>query len=196
VIGRVDTALVGVPENAEDERLHERLRGGGTDVREAARGDSGTLGRLRWEILWPVRGSRVMQTGNPGSVTIAFDGRGIRSLFLGDLGEESQDAMRRASKPGPVDVVKVAHHGSADQSAGLYETLRARVGIVSVGADNGYGHPTGRLLDILAGVGSEALRTDRQGMVVVARAGGGALTVWTEKVAPDAERAPPVGRPG
>ena len=184
VIGRVDTALVGIPENADDERLHEALAAGGAEVRGAARGDTGTLGELRWEILWPVRGSPVLQTGNPGSVTIGFDGRGIRSLFLGDLGEESQASLRRISAPGQVDVVKVAHHGSGDQSPELYADLRATVGLISVGRENGYGHPTDRVLDILATAGTLALRTDQQGMVVVAPApeGGGALTVWSETV--------------
>ena len=184
MIGRVDTALVGIPENADDERLHEALAAGGAEVRGAARGDTGTLGELRWEILWPVRGSPVLQTGNPGSVTIGFDGRGIRSLFLGDLGEESQASLRRISAPGQVDVVKVAHHGSGDQSPELYADLRATVGLISVGRENGYGHPTDKVLDILATAGTLALRTDQQGMVVVAPApeGGGALTVWSETV--------------
>ncbi|MDJ0323624.1 ComEC/Rec2 family competence protein, partial [Cryobacterium sp. PH31-AA6] len=185
VIGRVGTALVGIPENAQDERLHERLADGGAEVLLGARGDRGTLGGLRWELFWPVRGSPVMQTGNPGSLTVGFDGRGIRSIFLGDLGEEAQDALRRASAPGRVDVVKVAHHGSRDQSQALYADLRATVGLISVGADNGYGHPTDRLLEILAGAGTAAVRTDRQGLAVVALepGGHGALTLWTERVA-------------
>ena len=185
VIGQVGTALVGIPENAQDERLHERLAEGGAEVVTGARGDRGTLGGLRWEIFWPVRGSPVMQTGNPGSVTIGFDGRGIRSIFLGDLGEEAQDALRRASAPGQVDVVKVAHHGSRDQSPDLYADLGATVGLISVGADNGYGHPTDRLLDILASDGTAAVRTDQQGLAVVAPdpGGHGALVVWTEKPA-------------
>ncbi|MBG6058317.1 competence protein ComEC [Cryobacterium sp. MP_M5] len=202
-IGRVGTALVGIPENAQDEHLHARLAEGGADVRIAARGDRGTLGGLRWEIFWPVRGSPVMQTGNPGSVTIGFDGRGIRSIFLGDLGEEAQDALSRVSEPGRVDVVKVAHHGSRDQSLDLYADLRATVGLISVGADNGYGHPTDRLLDILASVGTVAVRTDRQGLAVVALdpGGHGALTVWTENAATGPARtgrspAAPVGGPG
>jgi competence protein ComEC len=194
VIGMVGTALVGVPENAQDERLHGRLAEGGALVRQAAEGDTGTLGALRWQILWPKRGGTAMQTGNAGSVTIAFDGRGIRSLFLGDLGEEAQNAMRAAAEPLPVDVVKVAHHGSADQSPELYERLHASVGVISVGEDNGYGHPTRRLLDILASTGTATFRTDRNGMVVIAAApeGGGALTVWTEKV----PARPRVGGPG
>ncbi|MEB0264357.1 ComEC/Rec2 family competence protein [Cryobacterium sp. 10I5] len=183
VIGRVGTALVGIPENAQDERLHARLAEGGAEVRQAAKGDAGTLGGLRWDVLWPVRGGSEMQTGNPGSVTIEFDGRGIRSVFLGDLGEDAQDALDRVSAPGRVDVVKVAHHGSRDQSPQFYAELHATVGLISVGADNRYGHPTVSLLDLLRSVGTLAVRTDRQGLSVVApdAAGGGALAVWTEK---------------
>ncbi|TFB69726.1 MBL fold metallo-hydrolase [Cryobacterium glaciale] len=188
VIGKVDTALVGAPENAQDKLLHERLLAGGAAVRQAASGDAGTLGGLRWNILWPVRGATTMQVGNPGSITILFDGRGIRSIFLGDLGEQSQDALLRASPPGRVDVVKVAHHGSADQSPKLYAELRARVGLISVGAANTYGHPTDTLLNTLAGVGTLAVRTDREGMAVVAPGADGTLVLWTEKVG---DRDPP-----
>ncbi|TFC05788.1 ComEC/Rec2 family competence protein, partial [Cryobacterium adonitolivorans] len=190
VIGRVDTALVGRPENNQDAALHTRLAAAGADVREAARGDSGTLGALDWEILWPIRGSPLMQTGNPGSVSMVFDGAGIRSVFLGDLGEEAQDALLAAGRIGAVDVVKVAHHGSRDQSATLYAELDASVGVVSVGADNGYGHPTRSVLDVLGAVGTAVMRTDQDGMVVVAPGDGDTaarrtLLVWTEKV-PDA----------
>ena len=188
VIGRVDTALVGVPENAEDERLHERLAAGGATVRQAARGDAGTLGGLRWKILWPIRGATTMQVGNPGSVTIMFDGRGIRSIFLGDLGQEAQDTLRRVSPPGRVDVVKVAHHGSADQSPELYAELRARVGLISVGVTNTYGHPTDKLLRILASLGTMSVRTDLEGLAVVAPGTNGTLVLWTEKVT---DRGPP-----
>jgi competence protein ComEC len=189
VVGMVDTALVGVPVNEQDERLHQRLAWNGAAVRVASRGDRGTLGGLRWEVLWPRRGTAGipsgLQTGNAGSVTVAFDGAGIRSLFLGDLGEESQRALQAASPLGTVDVVKVAHHGSGDQSPGLYAALQAKVGLVSVGADNGYGHPTAKLLDILQSTSTATFRTDIQGMLVIApgpreRAGRGVLTVWTE----------------
>jgi competence protein ComEC len=193
VIGRVDTALVGVPENAKDESLHERLAAGGATVRQAARGDSGTLGGLHWNILWPIRGATTMQVGNPGSITITFDGRGIRSIFLGDLGQDSQDALRRVSPLGRVDVVKVAHHGSADQSPELYAELRARVGLISLGARNTYGHPTDKLLKILSSVGTFSVRTDREGMSVVAPGANGTLVLWTEKIT---DRAPPTPSSG
>jgi competence protein ComEC len=196
VIGRVDTALVGPPENAQDARLHGRLTRGGATVTETARGEHGTLGALAWQVLWPIKGADELAVGNAGSVTIRFDGRGIRSVVLGDLDEEAQSALLDAGPIGPVDVVKVAHHGSGDQSAALYAELRASVGLVSVGADNGYGHPTRSLLDLLGSAGTAVVRTDQDGLAVVAPStatpkvaapggtgrAGAALRVWTEKV--------------
>ena len=88
--------------------------------------------------------------------------------------------MVDAGRPAPVDVVKVSHHGSADQSAALYARLDAAVGLIGVGADNDYGHPTERLLGILAGAGTSAFRTDEQGMLLVSAADGG-VSVWTER---------------
>ena len=183
VIGRVDDALIGVAENSQDARLHDDLSAGGARLHDAFRGDSGTMGGLTWHVSWPERGSTLMQTGNDGSVTIGFDGRGLSSIFLGDLGQDSQNALRRAGTPSPVDVVKVAHHGSADQSPELYADLHARLGIISVGVDNGYGHPTAALLGVLQAGGTLALRTDQQGLTVIAPAPQGAFTVWSEKAA-------------
>ncbi len=45
--------------------------------------------------------------------------------------------------PGPVDVLKVAHHGSDDAGLGpLLDRTSPRLAVISVGADNPYGHPT------------------------------------------------------
>ncbi|MFC6355810.1 ComEC/Rec2 family competence protein [Luethyella okanaganae] len=183
VVGRVDVALVGEPENSADERLTDRLAAGGARVVQTARGDHGTLGSQRWEVLWPLRTASTMRFGNDGSVTICFEGNGIRSIFLGDLGEESQQAMLAAVHPEAADVVKVAHHGSANQSAALYDRLGATVGLISVGVDNGYGHPTRALLDILDAAGTSAFRTDLDGMILVAHDPGfdGGLIVWSER---------------
>jgi competence protein ComEC len=191
VLGRVGEALVGPPENAQDSRLHTELAGAGATLRQAARGDQGSLGSLRWRVLWPISNAEVFGVGNAGSVSMLFEGDGIRSVFLGDLDEEAQRALLATGAIGPVDVVKVAHHGSGDQSPGLYAQIRASVGLVSVGADNGYGHPTRSLLAMLGDAGTAVVRTDRDGLAVVAPAGtapaaagrtGAALRVWTEKV--------------
>ena len=187
MLGRVRAALVAPTENAEDERLVGRLRSEGADVTVASAGLSGTLGALDWTVLWPRdRGVHTL-TGNEGSVTMRFEGGRrcshgcLSSVLLGDLGEESQNGVLRGAVLDPVDIVKVAHHGSADQSPRLYERLRATAGIVSVGPDNTYGHPTDAVLSILRTTGTTALRTDRRGLTLLAPgADPGTIRVWSE----------------
>jgi competence protein ComEC len=61
----------------------------------------------------------------------------------------------------------VAHHGSAYQDPALLDAVAPAVALVSVGADNPYGHPNAGLLAGLARAGVRVLRTDRDGDVAV-----------------------------
>jgi competence protein ComEC len=70
--------------------------------------------------------------------------------------------------PGPVDVLKIAHHGSEDAGLGaLLDRTRPQLAVISVGADNPYGHPTRSTLKTLAGHRVPILRTDEDGDVVI-----------------------------
>ena len=80
----------------------------------------------------------------------------------------------------PYDLVKIAHHGSADQDAGLYELLRPTLALVTVGAENTYGHPRAETLAELTALGARIARTDRQGVIAVWRAGE-TVSVWRER---------------
>jgi len=200
VFGMVDTVIAGPGDEASDRLLLKRLAETGASVQQLWRGSTGMLGDLRWSVLWPtpvagagqqsgstsVRGG--FEVGNDSSLVLEFRGVGecvsgcLSSLFLGDLGQEAQEAMMRANLLTPVDVVKVSHHGSADQSPPLYERVAGIVGLIGVGAENTYGHPTMELLSTLQSVGTLALRTDTDGMILLApSADRGAITVWTER---------------
>lgn len=66
------------------------------------------------------------------------------------------------------DVLKVAHHGSTTSSSyGFLETVSPKYAIISVGADNTYGHPDFDILNRLSSVGAAVLRTDRLGTIAV-----------------------------
>lgn len=186
VYGKVDRALIGPPSDPGDVRIADELRADGAEVDQVSRGETGRLGELRWDVLWPP--PRGVEPGNPASVTLQLTPEGaclrgcLSGILLGDLGEESQARLLGTGQVPPVDVVKVAHHGSSDQSARLYEKLRATVGLIGVGAGNDYGHPTAKLLGILAAVGTRPLRTDRDGLTLVAPgARPGEVRVWTGK---------------
>ena len=186
VIGRVDRVLVGPTADSADQALSDELRAGGAAVEQPSRGARGVLGEYNWELLWPPP----MQTpGNPASIVLRFDpGAGCprcpSAVLLGDLGAEEQLRLLGGSHPGPVDIVKVSHHGSADQAAELYARLHARIGLIGVG-NNDYGHPTERLLGILAASGTVSARSDHLGLALIAPGeADGELVLWSERHPP------------
>jgi competence protein ComEC len=189
VLGRVDVALVGPVGESDDERLRDELRAGGAQLVQGQEGMSGRIGALEWQTLWPP--PRGVEPGNPASVTLlTTPGVGcdacLSALLLGDLDEESQQRMSSLAHPPSVDVLKVAHHGSRDFSEQLYAREAASVGLIGVGADNDYGHPTDRALEALAASGTAAFRTDLDGLILVAppATSGAPPHVWTEHAPP------------
>lgn len=179
VMGKVDHAIVGKPENAEDEGLLTELSRAGARLQRGIQGLSGALGEAQWQVLWPYTQHPTMELGNPGSVTLLVAFPSFRALFLGDLGQEAQLALMNTVELPTVQVVKVAHHGSADQSSTLYEKVNPVIGLFSVGAENDYGHPRSESLSLLTDLGALTPRTDNDGLILIsARASG--LSVWTE----------------
>ena len=188
LVGRVGRVLIGPSSGADDDRVALALQRGGARVDQVASGASGRLGRLEWTVLWPP--PRGVEPGNAASVTLSVtaapgcSGACLSALLLGDIGAESQQRMLGSAQPGSYDLVKVAHHGSADQWPELYRRVGATVGLIGVGVGNGYGHPTSFALGALADAGTRAFRTDRDGLVLVADGGGGTARVWTERSSP------------
>ena len=73
-------------------------------------------------MIWP---NPHAVPGNDGSVVIDLHAPDYRAVFLGDLGEGGQTRMLASTDLGRVDLVKVAHHGSADQNRSGTFTLDA-----------------------------------------------------------------------
>ncbi|WP_309102622.1 ComEC/Rec2 family competence protein [Microbacterium sp.] len=182
VMGRVDTVMHGPAAEPEDERMLADLTAAGAALVEASAGMRGDLGAASWRVLWPRMNSAAFPAGNDASVVIDIGGGEVpRSVFLGDLSALPQRMLLGSGAlRGPYPVVKVAHHGSADQDAGLYEVLAPSAALFSAGADNDYGHPRQETLDVLAAAGAHVLRTDTQGLILVG-VRDGRLEVWTER---------------
>jgi competence protein ComEC len=138
---------------------------------------SGTLGEFGWRVIAPSKEAKEAKDSNDASVVMIFSGPDYDLLLLGDLGEAGQQRisssatgiLRSSDKP---LILKVSHHGSNDQSAALHETLRPEIALISVGEANGYGHPGGDLLDLLARSGSQVLRTDLHGSLAISVSSG------------------------
>lgn len=134
----------------------------------AVAGDTSTAGALRWTVLWPRRVIDAGSVANNASVVLLAELAGVRLLLLGDVEAEAQRALLAGGGLAPVDVLKVAHHGSANQAPELLAAVRSQLALVSVGVGNDYGHPAPVTLSALQRDGARVGRTDLDGTVVVA----------------------------
>jgi competence protein ComEC len=152
-------------------------------------GMGGKLGELKWRVLAPTAKATEAKDSNDASVIVSFTGAGYGLLALGDLGGVGQTRLMRNAGgvlnelSGMPLLLKVAHHGSADQSTELFRLLSADIAIFSVG-QNPYGHPTKKALDQAALSGSRIVRTDQLGSIALrfqeqawSISGAGKLTV-------------------
>jgi competence protein ComEC len=143
----------------------------------AVYGTTRSVGDVTVQVLWPLPDSPTVgpgdgSTANEASVVLLAEVRGVRLLLTGDVEPAGQAVLARILPGLHVDVLKVPHHGSRYQDLDFLRSLDARVALVSVGADNDYGHPSPRTLLPLARAGTRVLRTDRDGdLAVVVRDG-------------------------
>jgi competence protein ComEC len=136
-------------------------------LRQLARGAVVRSGRLRLTVLWPpaelLAGQRAEEDPNRLAVVVLARWRSFSMLLTADA-----EAEATPLEPGPVDVLKVAHHGSDDAGLGtLLERTRPSLAVISVGAGNPFGHPTPATLATLEAHGVRILRTDTDGTLVL-----------------------------
>jgi competence protein ComEC len=147
-------------------RLALAQRSGAVPVRVAA-GSTLRSGRLRLQVLWPPRellaGPAAAADPNQLALVLLARWRRFSMLLTADA-----EAEATAFATGPVDVLKVAHHGSEDAGlARLLDSARPGLAVISVGEHNPYGHPAPATLATLSAHRVPILRTDRDGDVVI-----------------------------
>jgi competence protein ComEC len=153
VYGRLDQAFIAEASGA-----------GAAPLRVAA-GDVLRAGALRLQVLSPTHESLTEPLGgadpNAQALVILAHWRDFSMLLSADA-----EAEAAPIDPGPIDVLKVAHHGSDDAGLdALLDRIAPKLAVISVGEGNPYGHPTPGTLATLSGQGIETLRTDHDGSV-------------------------------
>ncbi|MEX0971757.1 MAG: ComEC/Rec2 family competence protein [Solirubrobacterales bacterium] len=139
----------------------------GIPSRRLVQGDRLRSGRLRLEVVWPpavlLAGAHLEQDPNRLALVMLARWRGFTMLLTADAEAESTPL-----DPGPVDVLKVAHHGSEDAGlAALLDRTRPQLAVISAGAGNPHGHPSPVTLATLAAHGIRTLRTDLESTIVI-----------------------------
>lgn len=161
----------------------------GSAIEIPAPGDTFGLGSAEVTILGPLRD---YGDNNENSIVLRIDYGETSFLFTGDIGLEAEDELVESGAALRATVLKVGHHGSAGSSGYVFlREVMPEYGVISVGADNSYGHPTDAALSRLRDAEVTLYRTDLQGTVTVT-SDGKTVSFTTERSADEAEINPTI----
>jgi competence protein ComEC len=152
-------------ESADEQAALAAARRRGVGVIPADAGRTFRLGALELRVLWPRQ--PVPAGGDPNNSAVVVHARyhEVDALLTADAESDVTLPLR----PPQVEILKVAHHGSADPGLErLLQAVRPRIALISVGNGNDYGHPAPSTLATLAArAGLEVHRTDLDGAIAV-----------------------------
>lgn len=130
------------------------------------------IGQVNLKVLWPEASVRSFEELpgegsmiNNSSIAVLLTTSDWSLFSAGDLEPPAQREL--VNLVSPVDIYKVSHHGSKYQDEALAKALSPQIGLISVGAKNPYGHPAPESIDSLTRLGTQVLRTDRDGAVAI-----------------------------
>lgn len=135
--------------------------------RQIATGDVGSVGGVHWICHAPNLSLAAIASAesdqNKTSVVMTIRVDGLSVLISGDADAEVWGQIIDAV--GPVDVLRVSHHGAPLNGAkmsesSILESLRPGLSIISVGTSNRYGHPSLAWIDALRAKGSRIMCTE------------------------------------
>ncbi len=141
--------------------------------RTIAAGDTlGGLDGVYVECLWPPRGRDAAipvgaQRRNELSLVFRIVTGDVSLLITSDIDSAAErELVSRYGLELASDIVVVPHHGSAGSvNRRFYGSVMPSWAVVSCGARNDYGHPSGALIDMLFDLGIELLSTPAEGHV-------------------------------
>lgn len=105
---------------------------------------------------------------NEGGLSVLCTAGAYDALITGDMSGKVENLLLEKMDLPDIELLVVGHHGSrTSTTAELLEALRPETAVISVGADNSYGHPNGATLLRLAQAGCAVYRTDENGTVTI-----------------------------
>lgn len=108
-----------------------------------------------------------LKDDNVGSLVFKFVIGEKKVLFTGDASQEVEKKLMKKNIDLSADILKVGHHGSkSSTNLGFLQEVAPIFSVISVGAENKYGHPSLHVLKNLENVDSQVLRTDQLGDII------------------------------
>ncbi len=165
LLKRLKVETLFLPEGSEDTELE-------TAITAAASGNVITVdkdillsfGQTQLSIF----SSQDLQSSNESSLCVLFQRENCDILITGDRSTTGELLLLQTGRIPDLDILVAGHHGS-ESSTGefLLKSTTPETVIISVGADNSYGHPSDAVLDRLETYGCVVRRTDLEGTIII-----------------------------
>ncbi len=150
--------------NEDEQRLIDIAKEHGTIVHFVQAGATISFGETIFHVLSPTTDQRV--DINEHSLVLWAEIAGFNWLFTGDIGKKTEQQLVANYANLPVDILKVAHHGSKTSSSELFlATFQPKLALVSAGFGNRYGHPHQEVVDRYYTYGIPLLVSAEVGMI-------------------------------
>lgn len=147
------------------EKLTRLAKKRGVEVRTVSFGDTFWMEEMQGRVLHPSPDYKTSDK-NDTSMVVELVYHDFKMLLTGDVEEGGEASMLEAGVLEDVDVLQVAHHGSASSSTEAFlEELSPKVVLISCGKDNRYGHPAAETLERLRRLGCEIHLTMDEGSI-------------------------------
>jgi len=164
-----------------DDRRRAAQTAEGSLVKIARTGQQFTLGEhLTIDVLWPAGEwmERIDPTSddlrNETSVVVRATCNGSTVMLTGDASVDVEERMILSGENLQAAALKLGHHGArTSTSSAFVRAVDPQIGLVSVGANNRYGHPTADVLERMAMFNVSVRRTDLEGDIQVRSDGEG-----------------------
>jgi competence protein ComEC len=138
----------------------------GAIVRHLERGDSFQQEEIRGTVLSPEDLNEAAVVKNDDSLVLRLADGAQSMLLSGDMERPSERRILEEEQNVGVNFLKVAHHGSKTSTTEEFlQAAHPSFAAISVGRDNGFGHPSPEVVERLEAAGVRVFRTDRDGAI-------------------------------
>lgn len=156
--------IVITPQMKEDElgvKIISLSNDNGIDVKVMKSSDRITYNAININCLHPNPDTKINDV-NDTSMVLEIELDGVKALFTGDISSETEEKLYL----GEVDILKVSHHGSSSATGeDFLGRIRPKIGLISCGRENSYGHPAPIVLDNLKKYNVNTYVTAQKGQI-------------------------------
>lgn len=165
VLRRIGVDMLFLPALSDDAGLEDTIRQVAAGKVVTVKKDMLlTFGETQLSIF----SSQDLDSTNESSLCVLFQKKNCDILITGDRSTTGELLLLHTGRIPDLDILVAGHHGSENSTGEfLLKTTKPETVIISVGADNRYGHPSDEVLDRLNRYGCTVRRTDLEGTIII-----------------------------